>query len=482
MLHALSSLCRTPDEPFRLRAPSGMRRLPLALAVAAALAAPAAWADEASLQAEIADLRAQIAEMKAQMKELAAQNKAAPPATAAMAATAPAQPSSASTTASSTAPSTAPQQAALAARVDRLEQSVAAHAETSSETGLFGYGEVTYNHPTHAANQTQADLARAVLGWTHRFDDRTRMAAEFEVEHAVSSSDDAGEAEIEQFYVERQFTHHVGGRAGLMLVPIGLTNEHHEPTQYYSVFRNLVETAIIPTTWREGGLAVYGGTESGFHWNVGLTTGFNLAKWDASSDEGRISPLGSIHQELQLAQARDLSQWLSVSYDGVPGWLLGGTVFTGKAAQGTTDFAAPNARITLWEAHARWQPGPFDLSALYSRGTISDTEALNLTFIGQPTPVPKTFYGGYVQGAWRNAWTYQDYSLAPFTRYEWVNTAASYEAVPQGLGVDPTPTEQIWTVGADLYMSPNIVFKADYQRYKDDSARNSWQLGFGLNF
>ena len=88
------------------------------------------------------------------------------------------------------------------------------------------------------------------------------------------------------------------------------------------------------------------------------------------------------------------------------------------------DFPAANARITLWEAHARWQPAPFDFAALYSRGTISDTEALNLTFVGQPTPVPKSFYGGYVQAAWRNAWAYKDYSLTPFTRYEWVNTAA----------------------------------------------------------
>ena len=458
-----------PSLRARRRTPLTFRRLPLALAVATALAAPAAWADEAALKAEIADLRAQIAEMKAQMKEIAAQSRAAP------AAPAPTQ-------AAATAPATPPAPAALAARVDRLEQTVAAQAEASSETSFFGYGEVTYNRPTHSSSQTQADLARAVLGWSHRFDDRTRMAAEFEVEHAVSSSDDSGEAEIEQFYVERQFTERVGGRVGLMLVPIGLLNEHHEPTQYYSVFRNSVETAIIPTTWREGGVALYGGTESGVHWNVGITTGFNLAKWDPSSDEGRESPLASIHQELQHASARDLSQYVSLNYDGVPGLQLGGTVFTGKAGQGTPGFPAQNARITLWEAHARWQPGPFDLSALYSRGTISDTEALNLTFIGQPTPIPKTFYGGYVQGAWRNAWTYKDYSLAPFTRYEWVNTAAAYAPVPQGLGVDASPTEQIWTVGANLFASPGIVFKADYQRYKVDSARNSYQLGFGLNF
>jgi hypothetical protein len=452
------------------------RRLPLALALAAALTSPAALADDAALKAEIAELRAQIAEMKAQMKELAAaQNKTAPPpATAARAAT--------GATAAPTAAQAPAQAADLSARVDRLEQSVAAQTEAASETTLFGYGEIAYDRPTHDSGQTRADLARAVLGWAHRFDDRTRMAAEFEVEHAIASADDSGEAEIEQFYVERQFTDRVGGRAGLMLIPIGLLNEHHEPTQYYSVFRNQVETAIIPTTWREGGVAVYGGTESGLHWNVGLTTGFNLAKWDPSSSEGRESPLGSIHQELQLAAARDLSGYVAVNYDGVPGWQLGGTVFTGKAGQGTPDFAAADARVTLWEAHARWQPGPFDISALYSRGTISDTEALNLTFVGQPTPVPKTFYGGYVQAAWRNVWTYKDYSLAPFTRYEWVNTAAAYAPVPQGLGVDPAPTEQIWTIGADLFMSPNIVFKADYQRYKVDSTRNSVQLGFGLNF
>ncbi|NDP41493.1 MAG: hypothetical protein GZ089_02040 [Aromatoleum sp.] len=447
-----------------------MRRFPLALTIAATLASPVAWADEAALKAEIAELRTQVAEMKAQMKELAAQNKAAPTSVAA----APA--------AITTTPSPPPAQAALAARVDRLEQTVSTQAEASSATTLFGYGEIAVNRPTHTPNQTQADLARAVLGWAHRFDDRTRMAVELEVEHAVASAADKGEVEIEQFYVERQFTDRVGGRAGLMLVPIGLLNEHHEPTQYYSVYRNLVETAIIPTTWREGGLALYGGTESGLHWNVGLTTGFNLANWDPSSSEGRESPLGSIHQELSQASAHDWSGYVSLNYDGVPGWQLGGTVFTGKAGQGTPDFPAAKARVTLWEAHARWQPGPFDFAALYARGTISDTEALNLTFIGQPTPVPKLFYGGYVQAAWRNSWAFKDYSLTPFTRYEWINTAAAYPPVPQGLGVAMTPTEQVWTTGADFLVSPSIVFKTNYQHYKVDSSKNSFQVGFGLNF
>jgi len=75
----------------------------------------------------------------------------------------------------------------------------------------------------------------------------------------------------------------------------------------------------------------------------------------------------------------------------------------------------------------RWQPGPFDLSALYARGTISDTEQLNLTFVGNPYPVPKSFWGSYVQGAWR-VWDNGQSSLAPFVRYEAFN-AAGYTAV-----------------------------------------------------
>jgi hypothetical protein len=159
-----------------------------------------------------------------------------------------------------------------AQRVDRLEQTVANQGQAMTETTLYGYGEIAYSRPIHSSSDTQADLARAVLGWAHRFDERTRMAAELEVEHAVASAEDKGEVEIEQFYAERQFTDRLGGRAGLFLVPIGFLNEHHEPTQYYGVFRNFVETSIIPTTWREGGLAVYGGSEFGLKWNVGVTT------------------------------------------------------------------------------------------------------------------------------------------------------------------------------------------------------------------
>ncbi|MGR5499061.1 hypothetical protein, partial [Vibrio diabolicus] len=68
--------------------------------------------------------------------------------------------------------------------------------------------------------------------------------------------------------------------AGLFLIPAGFINRNHEPTNYYGVHRNFVETLIIPSTWREAGLSLYGDTDFGLNWNVGLTTGLNLAKWN----------------------------------------------------------------------------------------------------------------------------------------------------------------------------------------------------------
>jgi len=450
---------------------------PVALAITLALGlgplptANAAGNDEAALRAEVAELRAQLIELKHEVQQM----HAAPAAAAAAAATA---------TTASTAPASA---ATLPANADAASLPGAAPMQSSilntaaSATTLYGYGEMNYTRPTKDKSATQADLARAVFGFIHAFDENTRIVSEFEWEHAVASASDQGEAEVEQLYIEHQLQPNYGLRAGLMLIPLGLLNEHHEPTNYYGVYRNFVETAIIPSTWREGGVSIYGNTEFGLNWSAGVTTGPDLSKWDPTSPEGRESPLGSIHQELQLAKARDPSVFAAANWQGIPGLTVGGGIFTGKIGQGQPGFLANHARLLLGEGHVRWQTGPFDLSALYTRGTISDTENLNLTFIGNPTPVPKSFWGGYVQGAWR-AWEHDGAAIAPFVRYEEYNTAASYEAIPLGLGVDPLVTSKLWTAGVNYWLNPNVVFKADYQQFRSESDRNRFDLGIGFQF
>ena len=128
---------------------------------------------------------------------------------------------------------------------------------------LWGYGEVYYTRPTHDEKQAQADLARAVFGIGYTFDSRTEFNSEFEVEHAVASATTRASSKSSSSISIASSTIRSALRAGLFLMPFGFLNEHHEPTNFYGVQRNFVETLIIPSTWREGGLNLHGDTGFG---------------------------------------------------------------------------------------------------------------------------------------------------------------------------------------------------------------------------
>ena len=373
----------------------------------------------------------------------------------------------------------------------------------SPDLGLWGYGEIYYTHPTKDRSQTEADLARAVFGIGYRLDDRTNFNSEFEVEHAVASASDAGEFEVEQFYIDHQFTDSISAKAGLFLMPVGLLNEHHEPTAYYGVQRNFVETLIIPSTWREGGLGLHGTNDIGLGWDLGLTTGLNLGGWNNSPEDPQyrtaldmedndIAPMQAMHQELQLANAQHLSEYAGVNYTGVPGLLVGAFGFTGNLALPVVPANLPQSRLTLWEAHARWTPGNADISAVYARGTISKTATYNEDNAGVTNPIPSSFLGYYVQGAY-NLWQSGNEKLSPFVRWEHYDMGASYAGIADGFSTTPTglasdgkpwplPHDRVWTVGANYYLNPHTVLKADYQRFSTNTDLTRFDLGLGVQF
>jgi hypothetical protein len=355
----------------------------------------------------------------------------------------------------------------------------AAPPAAEPRVSLIGYGEINLNRPTTNGPETTMDVRRFVFGFLYRFDEKTKFVSEVEIEHAVSSADDPGEVEIEQAYIERQFTSVFSGRAGLMLMPVGLLNENHEPTAYYGVERNFVETAIIPTTWREGGLQAVANF-AGFTVQAGASTSFNLNKWDfGAAGEGGAEPLGSIHQELAQARAHDWAGFGAVNYRGVPGLLVGASGFAGRASQGQP--GVPSSTVSIWDAHARWTPWRLDLSALYARGNFSNTAALNAPHVGEPVLIPETFDGWYAQGAIR-AWSDGDMALAPFVRYEQLNTGRSFADLGAGLTPAALPTEGVFTAGVNFYLTSGVVLKADIQRFKEATASNRVDLGLGWSF
>lgn len=360
-----------------------------------------------------------------------------------------------------------------------------AAAEQVAPLSWSGYGELNYSRPADVPAAARFDLARFVLGAGYRFDERTRLQTEVEIEHAVSSAGDPGEVAIEQAYIERELGGDVRARLGLFLIPSGLLNENHEPTRYYGVFRNAVETAVIPSTWREGGIGLQGNTHSGLRWDMGITTGFDLSKWDANATNGIDSPLGSIHQELALARAADLSGYLAANYTGINGLRVGASVFSGGAAQGQAGLRGN--RVTLWEAHARWRPGVWDIAAVYARGNISNTAAVNLALLGNSTPgseltlVPESFYGGYLEAAWR-ARIGRPWPLTPFLRYERFNTGASYAGLTPGPAPPALRERSAVTGGLQLEFAPGVVLKADYVEFSDGRVGDRFDLGIGYEF
>jgi hypothetical protein len=140
-----------------------------------------------------------------------------------------------------------------------------------------------------------------------------------------------------------------------------------------------------------------------------------------------------------------------------------------------------SARVTLWDLHARWTPGRWDLSTLYARGGITNTAALNTPLVGGTALIPKSFDGWYAQAAYK-LWSHEDYSLAPFVRWEQFNTGREYAKLGAGLTPAALPTERVITVGANFKISPEVVFKADYQRFRENRDADRLNLGLGWNF
>lgn len=423
-----------------------MKRTFLLMAIGMALAAPNTHAAEPSMEEKLEILQKEIDQLKEQMGKLRA-TAAAPAATVS-------GPYPVASTGAQAAP---------------------------GATTIGGYGEINYNRSLRGSDTPdKADLRRFVLFFGHRFNENLRFQSELEIEHAVSSADDKGEVELEQAFIDYRLNDAFNFKAGLFLIPLGILNETHEPPTFFGVERNFVETNIIPTTWREGGIGLHGVVGPGLNYDVGVTTGFDTGKFDDPSVGIR-----SGHQELSKANANDLSLYGALNYRGTPGLLLGGGVFSGDTGQNGASnplLKGVSARLTLWDVHAKYSARNLDLQALYARGTLGDAGRVTNALIaasGDPTLIaPKTFDGWYTQAAY-HVWKRNDMNLAPFIRYERFNTQ---KEVPAGFTADPLNRERVVTVGLDFKLHPQVVLKADYQKFQTDSTKDRFNLGIGYVF
>src|SRR5262249_26041335 len=146
---------------------------------------------------------------------------------------------------------------------------------------ISGYMELHFNHPTDGAPPI-LDFHRFVLLFTHRFSDRIRFVSEVEIEHAfVEGLEESGELELEQAYLDFLLRPSLNFRAGMLLVPVGIINERHEPPVFHGVERPFVDTFIVPTTWFDAGAGIHGAFGKGFRYRAYLMAPLDATEFTA---------------------------------------------------------------------------------------------------------------------------------------------------------------------------------------------------------
>src|ERR1700681_1135528 len=350
---------------------------------------------------------------------------------------------------------------------------------------IGGYGEVVYRtfagrleDGSRSTAVDEVDLQRAVLYFGYKFSDRFLFNSELEVEHAVTAADKGGETEVEFAYGDYLWKPQANLRAGLVLMPVGLLNEYHEPTVFLGVRRNSVETAIIPTTWREIGFGLYG--EAGpWRYRTYVTNGLDASRFAAGG-------LGEGSGEGSHAKAEDPAWVGRLDFTGVPGLLAGGSVFTGDSGQGLLDAAGKRiaGRVSLFEAHVDWRWRGLQFRALGVRSRVGDAADINraLGLAGQDG-IGKAQKGSYAEVGY-DLLSLQPGSrqrLIPFIRFEAFDTQSE---VPAGLERDPANDAHVLTLGFNYYPIDQLVVKANLLRVRNAArtGQNEFQIGLGYVF
>lgn len=358
----------------------------------------------------------------------------------------------------------------------------------ANRVSIGGYGEFIYSNPSRvdqkgdvSGTRPTADATRAVLYVGYKFTDRILFNSEYEFEHATTGEggETRGEVSVEQAYLDFKVVDPFNVRAGLVLLPLGLTNEMHEPTTFHGAFRPTVEQVIIPTTWRENGVGFFG--EWGpLSYRTYVLAGLH-AKSTTDPDTGGFTaaePLREGRTGGSSTLAEDKAWAGRLDFTPMAGTMVGGSVYIGEADHNLETL--PSIPVTLWDVHARGEWRGAELKGLYAEGYIGNADQLSAV---QGETIGRKFFGGYVEGAFNVLSLCRKTSqyVAPFFRYERLDTQWR---TPDALAKDPANSRVEYTVGLTYKPIPQVAVKLD-QQWLQNQARtgvNRWNLGLAYIF
>lgn len=359
-----------------------------------------------------------------------------------------------------------------------LAPSAAATYRRSSQGISFaGYGEMlleNFNSENESgargAPTTRLDFLRAVLYAGYRFDDRFLFNSEIEIEHG-------NEIFVEFAYVDYLASDHLTVRGGLLLLPLGLVNEFHEPGVFVGAKRPETEQRILPSTWRENGAGVLGSIGI-LNYRAFVTNGLNGAGFTSAGLRGG-------RQRGIQARAANLAFSGRLDVTPTPGVFGGVGFYNGGSGQEQVvlDGARLDVGTRVVEIHGQAQLRGVDLRALFAHASVNQAgDASRALRLPTTSPIAETMQGGYLQVGYNVLSQFNTLiAITPYVRYEQVDTQ---QRVPAGFVRDLSRDGALKTLGIELKPIPNVVLKTDYQWISNQAGtgRNQFNTNLGYAF
>ncbi len=349
------------------------------------------------------------------------------------------------------------------AQVLTKEDSLNAGLVRSDRTTLVsGYGELKVAYDQQLGTG-EANLTRNVLFLGHRFNSRISFFSEMELENArVEGGEAGGELSMEQLFVKFDLTKDIYLTGGLFITRLGIINENHLPTTFNGNDRPYVEQFIIPSTWREIGIGLYGRSTriQGLNWSVALQNGLDAGAFEHGTGirEGRGD--GSKASAANIGLSGSLLYYTGDFRFQTSGYYGGSAGLTQREADSLQlDYGAFGTPVRLLEANAQYLGEKLRVKVLATQVDIPDAERINRAYANN---TPERMLGAYAEvgcDLWSFIRPAEKRDLIAFVRCEALDMNA---AIPENGIDDPTLKRTYVVAGLTYVPTGGISVKFDY--------------------
>jgi len=349
--------------------------------------------------------------------------------------------------------------------------------EQEDRLTIGGYGQIDFNQPVESGTYQNGglDVHRMVLMFGYKFNSKAQFVSEIEFEHVK-------EVYVEQAFLQYEIMPWLKFRGGLMLIPMGIMNEYHEPPTFNGVERTNLDKYIVPTTWREIGAGFTGTfTSALISYQLYVVNGFN-----GYDDVANLSGANGFRKGRQKGAesfASSPNVAFRVNYFGIQGLQLGISGYAGNTQsslysgidksdkQSVVTADSSVVGLYMLGADARYQVGGFRARAQFNHGLISNSSMYN-EFTGND--LGSAIGGWYGELAYNILHTRDHFEseLIPFVRYERYNTHASVE---DGFTPNANFDRTDLTFGMGWKIAAGAMLKIDYQVFRNKGTSDSRQ-------